>query len=59
MQKLKNTKFLFDQLCNAYVDGVKVGKVVACVEIGRGKFIKLPQRNYFFLRVREKAIKKS
>lgn len=53
MKKLKNHKFLFDQLGNVYVDGRKVGKVVACVEVARGKYIKLPPRGYFSLRVNE------
>lgn len=55
MEKIPNKKFLFDQLGNAYINGEKVGHVVACVKIERGKYIELPKRGYFSLKVREVA----
>lgn len=58
MKELPNRKFLFDQVGNAYINGVKVGKVVACVEIAPRKYIKLPPRGYFSLKVKETAWKK-
>ena len=53
MKKLPNKKFLFDQLGNAYINGEKVGRVVVCVEVGCRKYIKLPARGYFTLKVNE------
>lgn len=58
MNKIPNHKFLFDQNGNAYINGVKVGKVVACVEIAPREYIKLPQRGYFSLKVKKDAWKK-
>lgn len=43
---------------HAYINGVKVGKVVACVEIAPHVYIKLPRRGYFSLKVKKDAWKK-
>lgn len=58
MKEISNQKFLFDQNGNAYINGVKVGKVVACVEIAPHVYIKLPRRGYFSLKVKKDAWKK-